>query len=80
MSWLERNCPDVAVLDVLLREGTSGDVAANLSERGIPFVVCSAGDVQIIDKAFAHGIWVEKPFSETALQAGVREALASYFG
>jgi DNA-binding response OmpR family regulator len=61
-SWLEEHSPDVAVLDISVSDGDSGQVAETLSRRGVPFIVHSArtrSDTSL-DSVFLKGIWVPK--------------------
>ncbi|MPR13278.1 response regulator [Microvirga tunisiensis] len=39
LAWLEHNTPEVAVLDVSLRDGTALPIAHALKERNTPFAV-----------------------------------------
>jgi DNA-binding NtrC family response regulator len=41
LNWLEGNTPDLALLDVKLKDGSSDDIARELVQRGVPFVVQS---------------------------------------
>ena len=62
MAWLDVEIPDVAVLDTLLKDGSCKDLAAELTRRGVPFVIYS-GLQQAMNSisAFSEGVWVEKP-------------------
>lgn len=44
LAALAQASPDVAVLDVILKEGPCLELATELRRRGIPFVVCSGGE------------------------------------
>lgn len=72
--WLDTNRPDAVIVDVLLQDGSSEDVASRIKAAEIPFVVHS-GDLRDmhVDTAFAAGVWVSKPSSGSDLV----EALAS---
>ena len=59
--WLRSNTPSVALLDVRLRDGVCSEVALLLTERGIPFVVCTGSTREDTDPAFQPGIWLPKP-------------------
>ena len=39
--WLKSHQPDVAVLDALLQDGRSDELALELKRRGVPFLICS---------------------------------------
>lgn len=38
-AWLDHNKPHIVVMETKLRDGSCDDVAADLAERGIPFIV-----------------------------------------
>ncbi|MBZ6074706.1 response regulator [Microvirga puerhi] len=65
LAWLNRNQPDVALLDFMLRDGSCVPIARALRARGIPFAVYSAmphgrrlpREVQTVP-------WLEKPSRE----------------
>jgi DNA-binding response OmpR family regulator len=61
IDWLRSNTPSVALLDVRLRDGACSEVASLLTQRGIPFVVCSGSTRDDVDPAFRRGIWLPKP-------------------
>ena len=39
--WLSVHNPDVAILDIMLQDGNSAELAKKLCGRGIPFLVVS---------------------------------------
>src|SRR4051812_46449854 len=59
---VEQTRPDVAILDIMLRDGFCGPLISELRDRGIPFMVFSGqgrGEA-VIDKL--DGVpWVKKP-------------------
>jgi len=61
--WLEANSPDIAVLDIDLRDGNCVAIARLLWDRNIPFVVHSGSspDSGHLDPIFQKGRWVSKP-------------------
>ena len=60
--WLEHHTPQVAVLDVLLKIGTSLLVAQELKERHTPFVIYSGLPFTPDLPAELQGVpWLEKP-------------------
>jgi DNA-binding NtrC family response regulator len=60
--WLEHHTPQVAVLDVLLKDGTSLLVAQELKERHTPFVIYSGLPFTPDLPAELQGVpWLEKP-------------------
>ena len=62
LAWLEQHTPDVAIIDIQLRDGSSIDLARVLRERGVPFIVFSGEkrDRRSPD-AFEGGRWLSKP-------------------
>lgn len=71
--WLVANSPDVAVLDIELRDGNCAAIAGLLCDRNIPFVVHSgsspnSGD---LDPIFKKGRWVSKPGDPSELTNAV---------
>jgi len=68
MQWLESDVPDVAILDIMLRDGTSLEIARALKARGVPFAVYSG----LAPKAdcpleLKNVPWLEKPVSRETL-------------
>jgi DNA-binding response OmpR family regulator len=62
LSWLEHNSPDVAVLDVSLRDGTSLPIAHALKGRNTPFAVYSGLPFSSDLPDELQGVpWLEKP-------------------
>ncbi len=74
--WLRSNTPNVALLDVRLKDGPCSDVAMLLRNKGIPFVVCSGSSKEDADPAFLHGLWVSKPCIPDELIAALTQAKA----
>jgi len=74
LRWLEHATPDVAILDATLRDGTCGEVAAELNRRGIPFVVHSGNrESRNHITELAGAVWVEKPSSARTMVAALRK-------
>ncbi|MGV1873745.1 response regulator [Agrobacterium rosae] len=63
LEWLADNTPDVAVIDIFLRDGECVEVADILVDRNVPFVVHSARSEASHDthRVFENGIWITKP-------------------
>ena len=62
LRWLEHNTPQVAVLDVSLRDGTSLPIAQTLKGRNTPFAVYSGLPVTRSLPEELQGVpWLEKP-------------------
>ena len=72
--WLETNSPDVAVLDIELRDGNCAAIASLLHDRNIPFVVHTGSSSETArDEApiFLKGRWVSKPNGPSELTDAV---------
>ncbi|HEX2556270.1 MAG TPA: response regulator [Microvirga sp.] len=68
LALLSRAAPDLAILDISLRGGSSGDVARELRRRGVPFLIHSGWSPHAdLAAAFEGAIWLEKPVSYEAL-------------
>ena len=62
--WLEYRTPEIAVLDIKLSDGPCNDLAAELSQRDVPFIVYSGfAQHRNTHPEFAEAVWVEKPAS-----------------
>ncbi|NBJ09299.1 response regulator [Microvirga arsenatis] len=73
LRWLEGDVPDIAVLDIMIRDGTSLEVARTLRTLGVPFAVYSGLPSSADCPAEFKGVpWLEKPVS--------RETLAEVLG
>jgi DNA-binding response OmpR family regulator len=62
LAWLREQSPDVAIINIHLRDGSSAELARVLRERDVPFVVYSGDrlDGRSPD-AFAGARWLSKP-------------------
>ena len=68
LTWLTGNTPDVALLDVELRDGPCIEVARILSARGVPLVFFSGGPFRIDIRAeFPDALVFEKPTDYAAV-------------
>ncbi|PZV33857.1 response regulator [Mesorhizobium kowhaii] len=78
LEWLKTNSPDVAVLDIDLRDGDCVSIAKVLCARKIPFVVHSGSPASsgYHDPIFLKGKWVAKPCSPSDLADAVTASLA----
>jgi two-component SAPR family response regulator len=63
LKWLAENTPDIAIIDIFLRDGECIEVAEILVERDVPFIVHSARRKVTHDShhIFLKGIWIPKP-------------------
>ena len=59
--WLETHTPDVAVLDVSVGDEPCSEVARQLRQNGIPFVVFSTSNPDRAPREFRNVPWIQKP-------------------
>lgn len=80
LEWLSVRTPDLAILDIQLRDGDCEEVAKALYERKVPFVVHSGllPDDDSHSSIFLHGKWVTKPSAPEDLTEAVTALLASH--
>lgn len=77
--WLESDAPDIALLDIMIKDGTSLEIARTLKMRGIPFVIYSGlppkadGPPELQDVP-----WLEKPVSRETLAATLSELVEGH--
>lgn len=78
-AWLDRNIPDIVIVDIELRDGNCTEVVARLVEAKVPFVVHS-GDYSssYVGTPFARGAWVGKPAAPEELIRAMRAALGGF--
>jgi len=68
MRWLEDNAPDIAVLDIMLKDGTSLEIARELKNRGVPFAVYSGLPPKADRPPELQDVpWLEKPVRRETL-------------
>jgi DNA-binding response OmpR family regulator len=68
LQWLEDDLPDIAVLDVMIKDGTSVAVARMLKRMGVPFVVYSGLPAKTECPVELQNVpWLEKPVSRETL-------------
>ncbi|TPN80712.1 GAF domain-containing protein [Mesorhizobium sp. CU2] len=68
--------PQLAILDINLGDGTSLEIAEELSRLRIPFVFATGyGDKNLIGDAFAEATVVRKPYNADALRRAIATAL-----
>ena len=68
LSWLETNTPDVAVLDTILKDASCDEVARELADRKVPFLIYSGHreDKELL--AESNDVrWIEKPVPPSVL-------------
>ena len=79
LEWLSVHTPDLAILDIQLRDGDCEEVAKALHERKVPFVVHSGMSPcdHSHSSIFLKGKWITKPSAPEDLTKAVRALLAS---
>lgn len=79
LDWLERHEPDLAIIDIGLRDGRCTEVALALLRAAIPFIVHS-GDQQAayMNTPFELGVWLTKPSPPAALIQAVNAMTMAY--
>lgn len=68
LRWLEDHSPELALLDVMLTDGSSVDLARELKARGVPFAIYSGLKPDSETPEFQGVPWLEKPMSRLALK------------
>jgi DNA-binding response OmpR family regulator len=68
LQWLEGDAPDVAILDIMIRDVTSLEIAWALKCRGVPFAVYSGLPSKADCPPELQNVpWLEKPASREIL-------------
>jgi DNA-binding response OmpR family regulator len=70
---LAENKPDVAILDVLLKDGPSTEIARALRDASVPFIVYSGSLRCRADEVFADALWLDKPIATDDLLSALAE-------
>ncbi len=76
LTWLATHTPDVAVIDIHLKEGPCVALAQHLLDHGIPFLISSGSAKSDEHDVFASGRWLKKPCQPDELLKNVSEALS----
>jgi DNA-binding response OmpR family regulator len=81
LDWLGRHTPDIAIIDIHLRDGSSHDLARLLRDRNVPFIVFS-GEKRDgrVPEAFVGARWLSKPVSGRALLETVGDIVGTRRG
>jgi DNA-binding response OmpR family regulator len=76
LEWLQTATPDMAILDATLNDGPCHGVAAELSRRGVPFLIYSGyqEDRRLLSD-FYHITWIEKPVPPSVLVQACQQLL-----
>jgi two-component SAPR family response regulator len=76
LSWLESDVPDIALLDIMIKDGTSVEIARALNSRGIPFVIYSGLPPNShAPPELQNVLWLEKPVSRENLTDALERLL-----
>ncbi len=67
LAWLGADTPELALLDILLPDGSSVELARELKRRGVPFAIYSGLKPEAGAPEFEDVPWLEKPVSRRAL-------------
>src|SRR3712207_2147131 len=68
LDWLEDNAPDLALVDILLKDGPCTPVLLVLQNRKIPFAIYSGLKPSAVPPELAPVRWLEKPISRGDLK------------
>jgi two-component SAPR family response regulator len=79
LNWLADHTPDIAIIDIFLRDGECMEVADILVERSVPFVVHSARRRVSHDshRVFLKGTWISKPAIPDDFARAVKACLSN---
>jgi DNA-binding response OmpR family regulator len=72
LGWLETGTPDLAVLDVDLQSGPCVDLARQLRDRGVPFMIFSSHDQSLALEEFRKVPWLSMPAYSRSLTDALR--------
>ena len=73
LAWLEAHTPDLALLDVLLKDGPCTSVVRVLQRRNVPFAIYSGLRPGSRPPELATVRWLEKPVSRDDLASALME-------
>jgi DNA-binding NtrC family response regulator len=80
-TWLEANAADIAIVDFMLKDGSATELAGELTQRAIPFVIYSGYPPRQGLPAELQGVpWLEKPTSRDDLLKVVLKTLMAVSG
>jgi DNA-binding NarL/FixJ family response regulator len=67
LAWTEREMPDVALLDYLLKDGPYTELVRTLLQRGVPVLIYSGIRQDDIPPDLRQVTWIEKPVERAKL-------------
>jgi DNA-binding response OmpR family regulator len=72
-AWLESNDARFVILDLMVRDGPTGALAARLQASGVPFVVYTGlhRNDALGDPVLEGAVWLAKPCSVAELVAAI---------
>ena len=73
LAWLDGHTPDLALLDVLLKDGPCTSIVRALQQRKIPFAIYSGLKPRSLPPELAGTRWLEKPISREDLTQVLRD-------
>ena len=73
MRWLETNTPNIAVLDIQLRDGACVELARELMRLKVPFAVYSGEFQSATLPEFKDAKWISKPARPQSLLKALAE-------
>lgn len=77
LQWLKHNNPDLALLDVMIKDGTCVQIARELKRRGVPFAIYSGLPLKADCPPELRGApWMEKPASREMLAQTLAELMS----
>jgi DNA-binding response OmpR family regulator len=78
LDWLQGHTPDVAIIDIHLRDGSSTGLAQQLRDRGVPFIVFSGEKRDAgISAGFEGARWLGKPAASREVLQTVGDLLSA---
>jgi DNA-binding response OmpR family regulator len=76
--WLQGHRPDVVIIDIMLRDGTSAGVVDLLIAAQIPFIVHSGSHPSAYKNTpFRRGVWINKPCNTSDIVQAAQTLLAA---
>lgn len=78
--WLRDHSPQLAILDVFVKDGPSVSVADRLQQQGVPFLIYSGHTRHGSEygAGFADAVWLPKPCTQADLVVAIHEAQSKF--